>query len=370
MKILFIASVYYHLTTFHIPYIKYFQSKGFEVWAAAEEGKDKRFLENLQVKCVNIPFSRSPLNTSNIEALKCLKKLFKEKNFDLIHVHTPVAALLARVAFRKIKHGKIIYTAHGFHFFNGAPKQNWIIYYTAEKMVAKWTDHLITINEEDFKNAHKILPAEKISYVHGVGVEFTSEFLTEVEKMTLKQSLGLSKDSIVISYIAELNYNKNHQFLLRNWRELKQKNPQLELLVIGYGENEKELRNYVNREQLSGIHFLGFRRDVPKLLQITDIVSLLSHREGLPKSIMEAMVTSIPCVVTNTRGLKDLVKSNENGFVVNHEDDTMLVKAFTVLTQNEQIRKQMGQTAKKLVKPYLLERVLKEYVEIYEQLLK
>ncbi|AVK82734.1 glycosyltransferase family 1 protein [Lysinibacillus sp. B2A1] len=370
MKILFVASVYRHLIAFHIPYIKYFLSNGFEVWAAGTGEEEKQILEQLEVKCVDIPFSRSPLNSQNIKSYKALQRLFKTELFDLVHVHTPVAAFLTRAAFRRTKYGKIIYTAHGFHFFEGAPRQNWAIYYTVEKIAAKWTDYLITINEEDFNNAQKLLSVDKISYVHGVGVEFADECLGKHERLKFKESLGLSSDSIVISYVAELNLNKNHQFLLRNWKELKQQNPYLELLIIGYGEKENELKEYVKREQLLGVHFLGFRKDVPRLLQITDIVTLLSHREGLPKSIMEAMVANIPCVVTNTRGLRDLIKSHKNGFVVNHEDDQALVSAFTVLAKEEPLRNRMGEKAKQLVEPYLLAKVLQEYIAIYERLLK
>ncbi|ATP39035.1 glycosyltransferase family 1 protein [Solibacillus sp. R5-41] len=370
MKILFVASVYRHLTAFHIPYIQYFQSQGYDVWAAGIGNEDKEKLQQLNVTCVDIPFSRSPLSTQNISAFQVLKKLFHEERFDLVHVHTPVAALLSRAAFRNVKHGKIVYTAHGFHFFEGAPKQNWLIYYTAEKLAAKWTDHLITINEEDYTNAQKFLPIEKISYVHGVGVEFVSEELTQSEKVEMKVKLGLPNNAIVISCVAELNHNKNHQFLLRNWQQLKQENPHIELLLIGTGESEHELQEYVAKEQLAGIHFLGYRRDVPNLLQISDIVTLLSHREGLPKSIMEAMAASIPCIVTNTRGLRDLIQANENGFVIHHDDDQSLMTAFTKLAQSEQLRKQLGQRAKQLVEPFVLDKVLQEYVTIYKNLLK
>lgn len=370
MKVLFVASVYRHLTAFHIPYIQYFQSRGYDVWAAGTGKEDKIALQEMQVNCIDIPFSRSPLSSKNIDAYKTLQHLFETEKFDLVHVHTPVAALLTRMAFQKSYYGKIVYTAHGFHFFKGAPKPNWIMYYPAEKLAAKWTDHLITINEEDFKNAHKLLPSEKISYVHGVGVEFADEHIAAEKKRELKKSLGLAKDAILISYIAELNSNKNHQFLLRNWKKIKQKNPQLELLLIGAGAKERELKELVKNEQLSGIHFLGYRRDVATLLQITDIVALLSYREGLPKSIMEAMVAEIPCIVTNTRGLRDLIQHNENGFVIDHGNDEKLVEAFTLLGQSQELREKMGARAKKLVQPFLVKNVVKEYEKIYEELLK
>ncbi len=370
MKVLFVASIYRHLTAFHIPYIEYFQSKGYEVWASGMGKEDRMILEEYGVSCIDIPFSRSPLNSGNINAYKTLKKLFRTEQFELVHVHTPVAALLTRAAFRSSKQGKIIYTAHGFHFFEGAPKQNWLIYYSVEKLAARWTDHLITINEEDYQNAHKLLPVNKISYVHGVGVELVSVSLKLEEKISLRQELGLRDYSVVIACIAELNNNKNHQFLLRNWSVLKELCPDLELLLIGTGEKEVELKEFVKIERLSDVHFLGFRRDVPNLLKISDIVTLLSHREGLPKSIMEAMAEGIPCVVTNTRGLRDLVRSNENGFVINHNDDKYLIEAFSKLSKLPGLRKEMGQRATELIKPYLIDNVLPEYKEIYDEILK
>lgn len=370
MKILFVASVYRHLTTFHKPYIQYFQSKGYEIWAAGLGQEDKEILENMQVKCIDIPFSRNPLSMENIHSYRALKMLFSSEKFDLIHVHTPVAAFLTRAAFRNVDYGKIVYTAHGFHFYKGAPKVNWVTYYLLEKLAGKWTDHLITINEEDYVNAQKLLPAEKTSLVHGVGVDFSEEIFTVEQRELVKQQLGIKQDSVVVSCVAELNANKNQMYLLKNWQRIKNLNPKLELLLIGTGDKEQELKDYVQIEKLSSVHILGYRRDVPTLLQITDIVTLLSHREGLPKSIMEAMVAEIPCIVTNTRGLRDLVQSNENGFVVNHENDEMLVEAFTTLGQSDELRDKMGVRAKELVKPFLIENVLKEYAEIYEQLLK
>lgn len=369
-KVLFVASVYRHLTAFHLPYIKYFQRNGYVVYAAAgEDMKVREELEALNVHCIDIAFSRSPVSKDNIAAYKQLKKLFSEMTFELVHVHTPVAALLTRRAFQVAKHGKIVYTAHGFHFFDGSPKQNWLIYYTAEKIAAKWTDHLITINKEDYISAQKLLPNDQISNVHGVGVEFDTVRLSEEEKAKLRQEIGLIEDHVMIAFVAELNANKNHQFLLRNWSKLKDNIPQAALCIIGTGELEQQLKKFVKTENLQDVHFLGYRNDVPSLLQISDIVTLLSYREGLPKSIMEAMVEGLPCVVTNTRGLRDLISDEKNGYVVNHGDEDALVNAFGRLVESKQLRETMGGEAKELVKPYLLENVLMEYVEIYEKLL-
>ncbi|MER2190027.1 MAG: glycosyltransferase family 4 protein [Solibacillus sp.] len=368
MKVLFVASVYRHLTTFHIPYMKYFQSNGYDVWAASIGDEDKKILTDIGVNCLDIPFSRNPVDSKNIESFKLLKMLFKKDQFELVHVHTPVAALVTRAAFKGSNYGKIIYTAHGFHFFKGASKKNWLLYYPLEKIAARWTDHLITINEEDYVNAQKFLPKDKVSFVHGVGVEPFAETLNAEQKLQLKKELNLPLDSIVIAYVAELNTNKNHQFILRNWEKIKEINFKYELLIIGTGEVELELQEYVRTNHLQGIHFLGFRRDVPRLLQISDVVTLLSLREGLPKSIMEAMAVGLPCVVTNTRGLRDLIQNNETGYIIEPDDDGKLLDAFNNLTE-VQLRVALGGKGRLLAEQFFLENVLKEYITIYNNVL-
>ena len=370
MKILFVATVYRHIRLFHIPYIEYFQSLGYEVWAAGT-GEDKEILENIGVICVDVPFSRNPFSFKNAIAFCYLNILFKMIDFELIDIHTPVAALVTRAAHRKKQPGKIIYTAHGFHFFKGAPLFNWILYYSAEKIATKWTDHLITINQEDYENALKIgLSKERISYIYGKGVEVPTVHMSGEERLALRKELEIRENSVVISYIAELNKNKNHQFLLKNWNEIKLLSPNAILLIIGKGNYEDELKRYVLEKNINDVKFLGFRSNIHQLLELSDIVTLLSHREGLPKSIMEAMVAKLPVVVTDTRGLRDLIINNENGFVVSHEDKIGLINAFVSLINNENLRKQMGENGFEKVQKYRLENVLKEYSFIYEDLLR
>lgn len=351
----------------------WFQDQGYEMHAIGNDSLGgKQLLEEMGVICHDIDFERSPFSKKSVYALKQLKELFASHYFEVIHVHTPTAAFLTRYAAKSARQGKVVYTAHGFHFFKGASKKNWLAFYPAEKLAAKWTDALIVMNQEDFISGQKLgfKKNENLFFVNGVGVEITAQLLTTHEKQSLREQLGISEQSVVMSCVAELNHNKNHQFLLKNWKRLKQECPQLELLIIGVGDIEQELKSYVTTEQLAGIHFLGFRQDVPTLLQVSDIVTLLSHREGLPKSIMEAMEAGLPCVVTNTRGLRDLIRSNDNGFVVNHGDNEALITAVAQLAQSEQLREQMGQRAKQLVEPFLLREVLQAYVTIYKKMLK
>lgn len=346
--------------------------KGYEVWAAGSGDEQvKKELTNFGVKCIDIPFSRNPLSYDNINAYRTVKTLLKEEDFELVHVHTPIASVLTRMAYRRSVKGKILYTAHGFHFFKGASPLNWLLYYPLERIAARWTDSLITINNEDYERAMKMgFSKGAVHSVHGVGVEPAYIDMTVEEKNNLRQSLGISNEAIVISYIAEINKNKNHKFLLDNWKKIKDKSTGTVLLLIGDGNMRTEIEKIVSDEQLEDVFVLGFRNDVNDLLQITDIVSLLSHREGLPKSIMEAMAASIPCVVSDTRGLRDLITNDENGYVVPLGDDATLVESFVTLLNDEEKRLVMGAAGYRNIEPYRLENVIQEYSKIYDDALR
>ena len=188
------------------------------------------------------------------------------------------------------------------------------------------------------------------------------------EKKELRQSLNIDDDQCVISYVAELNDNKNHMFLLKNWNEIKAAAPNGHLLIIGAGPNQPIYEEYILENQLQDIHFLGYRKDVDKLLQISDIITLLSHREGLPKSIMEGMANGLPSVVTNTRGLTDLINHEVNGYVVNKGDDKNLIRYFVELINDETLRRKLGENSRLLVKDFSLDSVVKDYEKVYDSI--
>ncbi|MER1984381.1 MAG: glycosyltransferase family 4 protein [Solibacillus sp.] len=370
MNILFIATVYDHLAVFHKPYINYFQEQGYTVHVAGSISMGRKDeLEAIGAICHDISFDKSVLSKRNLKACKELNRLFNDIHYELIHVHTPIASFLTRFVLKNKKmQGPVVYTAHGFHFYNGAPLKNWLIYFSSEKIAAKWTDHLITINQEDYENSVRLgYSSKNVSLVHGVGVEFEKKEQHEV--FDLKKFLGVPNEAILIGYVAELNENKNHQFLLNNWKRIKNEFENAYLLIIGIGGLENELKDFVNREQLRDVMFLGYRKDVPILLNQIDIVTLLSFREGLPKSIMEAMSKKIPCVVSNTRGMRDLIKNEKNGYVVEQGDNEQLYNAFKQLLTSPALRSEMGQESYTMVQPYLMGNVMQEYADIYKKLL-
>ena len=368
-KVLFIATVYTHLAVFHIPFMKMLQEKGYEVHAAASSVTGRRNdVENAGVICWEIPFKRSPYNPANVKAFFELRSLLKNHHFDLIHVHTPVAAFLGRLVAKSTHQGPVLYTAHGFHFYKGAPRRNWFIYHTAERIASRWTDGLIVMNDEDFENAQKLgfKAGENLFYVHGVGVDLSKYANPPVSENSIRASLGIGQEDVVIACVGELNENKNQDFLLDAWGDLASRHDYIHLLLVGTGEKMATLQKKVLQEHLQRVYFLGYRRDVPQILREADVATLVSKREGLPKCVMEAMAAGKPVVASNVRGNRDLVKHGRTGFLVELEDISGLVQAFEKLILDHQLRISMGIAGQKKIRDYSLKNVLAEMSDIYD----
>lgn len=368
-KILFIATVESHILNFHVPFIRYFQDKGYEVHVATKLANRQDELKDLNVVSHNIDFSRSPYSLSNVKALNQLIKIMRENKFSLVHVHTPVGAFLGRLAARITNTKPVLYTAHGFHFYKGAPLKNWLIYYTMEKIAAHCTDGLITMNEEDFNIAKKFNLRRKdaVFYVHGVGIDINKYCINDEEKRKkLREELGFSQDDILILTVAELIPRKNYFQMIDTMKNLRNNDMNLYYLIVGAGELENKLRDYVYRNSLDKkIKFLGYRKDIPDLLNVCDIFALTSLHEGLPRAIMEAMAAGKPIIATNVRGNRDLVLDGVNGYLVPVNDVEATAKVITKLAENITLRNRMGEEGKKIIQDYAIEKVLKEMDDIY-----
>lgn len=325
-KALILASVASMIEQFNMGNIKVLQELKYEVHVAtnfidsgtitrerAEELKNK--LKDLNVKYYQIDFDRNVLSTKNIQAYKQVKQLIKENKYNIIHIHSPIGGVCGRLAARKErKNGtKVIYTAHGFHFFKGAPAKNWLIYYPVEKWLSKYTDCLITINEEDYNLAKKKFKAKNVEYVPGIGVDenkFNFEMSRE-ERNELRKSLGIDEDDFVFIQVGELNNNKNQIMTIGAMKELAKENNKIKLLLVGIGDLKEYYENKIKEYNLEkSVFLLGYRKDVPKLLKISNVLISTSKREGLPVNILEAMFAGLPIIATNCRGNRDLVPDN------------------------------------------------------------
>jgi len=349
--------------------MKLFQEKGYEVHAAASSVDGRREeIESAGVYCHEIEFSRSPLNLDNFKAFRQLVRFLKSQRFDLIHVHTPIAAFLGRLAAKLTKQGSVLYTAHGFHFYKGAPSLNWLIYFTAEKIAVKWTDALIVINEEDFANACRLgfKPNKNLFFVNGVGVE-TQKYKASKNTGLIRKELEIPADAVVVVCVAELTNVKNHVFLLDAWRLLVIEYDNIHLLLVGMGKDEEKLKFRVKDETIPRVHFLGFRSDISNILTDSDIAVLTSRREGLPKSIMEAMAVGKPVVATNVRGNRDLVDNEQTGFIIELGDVQGFIKALEKLISDSQLRLSMGAAGRAKIADYSLHNVLAQMEQIYDR---
>lgn len=318
----------------------------FEEGNTIDDEKILDFKENLTKKGVTYHQLPIPRNLKDLGKMKTAyslsKRLFQEEYFDLIHFHSPIGAAIGRYAARqtKKKGTKIIYTAHGFHFFTGASIFNWAIFYPLEYLMSYYTDTLITINKEDYKRAQKFLTKD-VRYTPGVGID--TEKLRHNDLMDIsskKQELGVLDSEIVLLSVGELNQNKNHKELIRLL-------PKIEIpfkyLICGQGYLEEDLKTFCLELNLADkVKFLGYRTDVPEILQISDIYLFPSKREGLSVALMEAMATGLPCLVSDIRGNTDLIDQNKGGFIFQHGNETSILKSMQKLVSDSLLRERMG----------------------------
>lgn len=322
-KALIVTSVASMVDQFLLPSIALLKDMGYTVEVACnfENGSTcsreriddlKNRLDASGVRYYQIDFARSVLHISqHIRAYKQIKAILSGGEYALMHCHSPIGGMLARLACRKArKQGtKVFYTAHGFHFYKGAPLKNWLLYYPVEKYCARLTDVLITINKEDYALAQKKLKAKRVEYVPGVGVDLTKFGQVTVEKAEKRKELGVPEDAILLLSVGELNKNKNHETVIRAVAELPETN--VYYFIAGKGDLREHLQSVIDEAGLTErVKLLGYRSDVAELYRVADVYVLPSVREGLNVSVMEAMAGSLPCVVSKIRGNTDLIDEN------------------------------------------------------------
>lgn len=368
-KVLFCATVDVHFEKFHLPYLQWFQAQGWEVHAAAAGNMELPFVD----RKFDLPIERSPLRRRNVRAYRELKALIEANDYRLIHCHTPMGGVLARLAARTArKRGtQVLYTAHGFHFCKGAPLANWLLYYPVERCLARLTDCLITINEEDYALAvrHRF-PAERIEHVHGVGVDMLRFYPAPPErKRELRKRMGYREDEILMFFAAEFNANKNQQMLIRALARLQETHPHVRLLLAGDGPLLTKCRQLARELQVSErVDFLGYRNDLDQLLPMCDFAVSSSHREGLPVNIMEAMASGLPIVASSNRGHRELVQDGVNGFLVEANQIEACAEKMSRLIQSEALRRRMGRRSlEQAAAFYSLEHVQREMTVIYSR---
>lgn len=365
--VLIIASVASMIDQFNIPNIKLLMELGFDVDIAANFDKGNtctdmrireliRQLDELCVDCYQIDFDRKAVNIlTDIKAFRQLSGVLKgievnvnakrhhritpNNGYEFIHAHSPAGGLIGRIAARKY-HIRTIYTAHGFHFYQGACVRNWFLFYTAEWLLSWITDVLITINKEDYQIALEKFHAKKTVYLPGIGVDVHKMQSQLSDKEKKRKELGLKNDDIMLLSVGELNKNKNHEMVMKALGKIKNADSRvsnrLHYFIAGKGSMYNKLAKIAKIEEIH-LHLLGFRSDVPELLKAADIFLLPSRREGLNVGLMEAMACGVPCVVTDIRGNRDLVRNGVEGYIVGFSENEV-AQAIMKIMNNEKCR--------------------------------
>lgn len=375
-RALILASVASMIDQFNMQNIQLLLDSGYQVDVACncKEGNtisDERVrslvkqLAEKNVSIVHVPIPRKITNAKSIiKSISQVKRMCNEKHYALLHCHSPIGSVVARVAAKdERRHGtKVIYTAHGFHFYKGAPKLNWLLFYPIEKICSKWTDVLITINTEDYAFAKKRMDAGQVEYMPGVGVEIRKFHLETFDKDRKRNELGIEKDDFLIMSVGELNQNKNHEVIVKAIANLD--NPKIHYFIAGKG-NKADYLQKLARHLHVNLHLLGYRTDIVELLNIADVYAFPSYREGLSVALMEAMSAGLPCIVSKIRGNVDLIDDCKGGYWVRPDDIFDFSRRIEEMMNNKILMKNFSEYNLQKMKGFDISVVREKIKEIY-----
>lgn len=334
-RALMYASVASMIQQFNMENIRLLLEQGYEVDVACnmEQGSTvtqekieamKQELETMGVNVFHIPVPRNVTAVGGIlKSFRASKQLMNERNYSVIHCHSPIGGMVCRLANRFSKgYGKtkMIYTAHGFHFYKGAPKKNWLMYYPVERICGHFTDVLITINREDFALAQKFRLKKNgsVQYVPGIGLNLSAIEAAGEKRKDLCEECGIASDSVLMLSVGELNDNKNHRSVVSVLNQLPHN---VHYLICGQGANESQLERLAESLGCGDrLHLLGYRGDVTSVMKSCDLYVFPSKREGLSVALMEAMACGLPCFASDIRGNCDLITNSVNGMLLPLED--------------------------------------------------
>lgn len=385
-KALLVTHVSGFVPQFEMNNVRILQSMGYEVHYASNfdypsYGDDNSRLEGTGIICHQVDFVRSPYSLKNFTVYCQMKKLMESEQFDLIHCHTPMGGVIARLAAHRTKTGPVIYTAHGLHFYKGAPLKNWMFYYPMEWWLSRYTDQMILINQEDYKIVRRKFRAKSVDYIPGVGVDCMAFRQVQVNREEKRRELGIPDEKIVLLSVGELIPRKNHEVVLRALAELKKTADSEEktevgassfiYVVCGHGELECTLKKLAEEFGIADqVIFAGYRNDIAQICKASDIFVFPSLQEGLPIALLEAMSCGMPVVCTAIRGNLDLIVPEKGGIFVETKEIKGYCDAIQKLSENRMLRLSMGRFNENHAEQFDRSHVIMAMKEIYHRYAK
>lgn len=376
-KALMTASVASMIDLFNMDNIHILQELGYEVHVAANfefgsitsKERVSRFRNELEAAGIRTFHIEIPRNITDMKGIcssyQKMKKLCEQERYDLIHTQSPIGGVVARLAAKKMrKHGtKVIYVAHGFHFYAGAPKKNWVMFYPVEKMLSRYTDVLITINQEDYQRAEKFY-AKEVYYVPGIGIDIHKYETSEADRQSVRNTFGFTEDDFVIMSVGQLSKRKNQETVIRAMAEIPDE--KVKYLIVGLGEKEDSDRQLITQLDLkTRVVLAGYREDIKELLHAADAFVFPSLQEGLPVALMEAMAAGLPSVSSRIRGNVDLISDGIEGKLVEPMDIRGYAQAVMELERQPSVREKLIANSKRKIQQFSIEHVHEKMKQIY-----
>lgn len=369
MKKLLITSTDMMMIQFLVPHVKYLSENGFHVEIACSEVgsrmDDVRDALSSSVKAIHtVRLERSPASPRNLLGYRDMRQLLKNNQYDIIWTNEPVMGVVTRLAASDARKSgtQVVYMCHGFHFFKGASKVNWLIFYPIERFMSRFCDCITTINHED-ENRAKTFHCPRVAYIHGIGIN-TQRLHSVTDSSDIRSELGLNRDSFLVLSVGELNENKNHQVIIRALSSLTElKN--IHYLICGKGDLLETLSNLTRELGLEDrVHFLGYRTDVVDICAQADVFVLPSYREGLSVASLEAMYCGLPLITSRVRGSEDYLQEGLSGYLRDADDIDGFAEAIRNMYLDEKFRSGCSSHNKKAVVPYCIENVQQEILDL------
>lgn len=369
-KRILITSTDLMMIQFLVPHVIHLSENGYKVEIACSDvgGRMDEIREKLKgyVETIHVVrLVRSPASPKNFLGYKDMKKVIDSGKYDIIWTNEPVMGVVTRLAARKArkKGTKVVYMVHGFHFYKGAPKKYWMVFYPIEKVMSRFADLIVTVNKEDYSRAR--IFTKNVKYIHGIGIN-TERLTLGEDRGDIRKELGLQPNDFLVLSVGELNSNKNQKTIIEAINILCDSD--IHYILCGKGEELENLQKLVSECQMQdNVHFLGYRTDVVDICSQSDVYVMPSYREGLPVASLEAMYCGLPLVTSNIRGLVDVMQNGVSGYLCNPDDVEGFAKAIRKLKNSPKLRKEMGDKNKIVVKPYCIENTMREVFNIFDE---
>lgn len=336
---------------------------------AVETGK----LQEMGIACHHVDFdTKNPLGKQNLRAFRQLQAILKN-GYDVIHCHTPIVGILVRLAARpyRRKGTKVLYTTHGFTFNDRSSKKSWLVYHTAESMMSRFCDAIITINHEDYRNAQN-MHCKKVFLIPSVGVNRKRFEAVQIDRNAYRESLGVGPDDIMVLAVGELSARKNQQIIVKAIALLPHKERYVYVVcgrAVVNSAVEEELRR-LGRDLGVRVQLLGHRLDIPEINACADVAVIPSLREGFGMTGVEALASGVPVVGSDTQGIREYVIPGKTGYLCDPYDEKMFAEAIGKLaSMTPEQRRAMAQECRAMARNFDVERSVQAMKDIYQEVL-